>query len=56
MKKEILFDCKQEGCGKCRVCKYLDFKEYAESVAPPGSYISSDREIETYLKENYTTS
>ena len=43
-------DCFGCGCAKCRVCRYLDFIEYAEAVCPPGEgIITRDREIEAYL-------
>lgn len=45
-------DCDGDGCGECDVCEYLDFIEYAEAVAPPGSRIIRDREIEKILKRH----
>lgn len=39
------------GCGACKVCKYLNFLEWARSVAPSGSTIQRDEEIEKYLTE-----
>jgi hypothetical protein len=50
------FDCDWNGklgcneCGVCRVCKYKNFREWAESVAPSGSIIGRNKEIEDYLK------
>lgn len=41
------------GCTMCKVCKYLNFIEWAESVAPPESTIERDAEIEKYLAEKY---
>jgi hypothetical protein len=34
----------------CRVCKYLDFREWAEGCAPPGSTIERDELVETFIK------
>lgn len=39
------------GCGVCRVCKYLSYKDWAESVSFAGSSMEYNQEIENYLKE-----
>ena len=44
------FDCFDEGCGECEVCKYLNFLEWAEGCAPAGSTIERNEKIEEYLK------
>jgi hypothetical protein len=38
------------GCEKCKVCKYLNFLDWANSVAPSGSTIEYNDGIEKYLK------
>lgn len=43
-------DCGQDGCGKCDVCLYLAFIDEVQSVAPAGSVIQQDDEMEQYLK------
>lgn len=43
------YDCFDYGCGVCKVCIYLNFIEWAESCAPPGSFIQRDKEMEEYL-------
>lgn len=47
----IEWDCFGDGCEECEVCKYLSFREYAESVAPSGSTIERNIKIENYLKK-----
>ena len=42
-------DTLPNGCEKCHVCKYLDFLDYASSVAPSGSVIERDSFIDKYL-------
>lgn len=44
------FDCEQDGCGECVVCKYLDFLDRAQAVAPMNSTIERNPLIEKYLK------
>ena len=44
------FYCGGEDCRKCRVCKYLNFREWAESVAPSGSTIERDETVEKFIK------
>ena len=51
MRKKKVFDCGEEGCGECEVCKHLDFLDWAYSVAPAGSTIERKPEIDKYLKE-----
>lgn len=47
-------DCGPDGgCEECDVCRYLNFLEWAESVAPAGSTIERNEEIERYLRERY---
>lgn len=48
---ERRFDCFDEDCGKCSICEYLAFIEYAEGCAPGGSTIERNPVIENYLKE-----
>lgn len=47
------YDCEQEGCGECKVCKYLEHLEFASSVAPQGSTIERDVELDKYIKKKY---
>jgi len=47
-------DCGQDGCGKCDVCRYLAFIEEAQSVAPEGSIIQRDSELEKYIAATYS--
>lgn len=47
------FDCFGDGCGKCEVCEYLNFREMAEGCAPSGSTIERNEKIELYLKTTY---
>lgn len=49
--RERRFDCFDEGCGECEVCRYLNFREWAEGCAPAGSTIERNERIETYLKD-----
>lgn len=42
-------DCGTDGCGECDVCLYLEFLEYAGQVAPAGSTIERNPEIEKHL-------
>lgn len=44
------FDCGQDGCGECKLCEYLSFLDYANSVAPSGSTIQYDEFIDNYLE------
>lgn len=46
-------DCKDYGCGECQVCRYLNFREWATSCAPPGSTIERNEKVEAYLDKNY---
>ena len=39
-------------CRVCRVCKYLEFLEEAKSVAPAGSHVERNQELDAYLKLN----
>lgn len=43
----------QDGCGECDVCRYLDFLEWAGQVAPAGSTIERNPEIEKYLDASH---
>jgi hypothetical protein len=47
------FDCEMGGCGECKVCKYLNFHEWASSVAPSGSTIERNVFLDKYLKLVY---
>jgi hypothetical protein len=38
------------GCGRCKVCKYLDFLDFASNTAPAGSTIQYDNFIDRYLE------
>lgn len=49
----VITDCGQEGCGECDVCRYLAFLEEANSVAPAGSVIQRDAELDRYIAEKY---
>lgn len=52
--RRAIFDCGDEGCRECAVCKYLDHLEHAFACAPVGeSTIERDTEIETYLDAKY---
>ena len=48
-------DCKDDGCGKCQVCKYLDFIEMAENTGGnrEGNTIQRNPEIEKHLDKHY---
>lgn len=35
---------------KCKVCKYIEFRQNAEAVAPSGSTIYRDDVIENFIK------
>ena len=49
--QDKVFDCFEDGCGECTVCKYLDFIDWAESVGKPeGSTIKRNELVEDYLK------
>lgn len=39
------------GCTVCRVCKYLNFLDYAQSCAPRGSLIERDYKLDRYLRD-----
>lgn len=47
------FDCGDDGCGECVVCKYLDFLDFAHNTAPAGSTIEYNKFIDKYVKEIY---
>ena len=56
-RKARWFDCdwnnegEQNACGKCKICRYLDFLDFAESVGkPPGSVIDYNRKLDGYIK------
>lgn len=54
IKLNAKFDCgwripSDRGCDECRVCRYLNFREWAEGVAPTGSSIETNVTIERYL-------
>lgn len=47
-------DCGPDvGCEECDVCRYLNFLEWAGSVAPAGSTIERNATIESYLRQTY---
>lgn len=48
-------DCKDDGCGECDICTYLNFLEWAESVGgnSSGNSIERNPEIEKYLDIQY---
>ena len=48
-KRRTITDCGEEGCGKCDVCKYLAFLEWASSVATEDMTIQRDADMEAYL-------
>lgn len=51
VEQDKVFDCFEDGCGECTVCKYLNFLDWAESVGKPeGSIIKRDLVVEDYLK------
>lgn len=50
-----VFDCFNDGCDECTVCKYLNFREWAEGCAPAGSSIERNHLVEDYLKRKATT-
>jgi len=50
------FDCFDEGCTECEVCKYFDFTDWAKAVGKPeGSTIERNIRIETYLRDKETS-
>jgi hypothetical protein len=51
---DTVFDCFDEACEECTVCKYLNFREWAEGCAPSGSTIERNPLIEDYLKRKAT--
>lgn len=49
-----VFDCGDEGCGECAVCRYLDHLDHAFACAPVGeSTIERDTKIEAHLDATY---
>ena len=44
------FDCFDEGCEECEVCKYRNFTDWAESVCGSDGTIERNTRIESYLK------
>ena len=48
-----VFDCFDEGCEECTVCKYLNFREWAEGCAPAGSSIERNQLVDDYLKRKH---
>lgn len=51
----VFTDCKDDGCGECDICIYLNFLEWAESVGgnSAGNSIQRNPEIEKYLDRHY---
>jgi hypothetical protein len=50
----VISDCGPDGgCEECDVCRYLNFIEWAQAVAPPGSTIERDVEMEAYVQRFY---
>ena len=47
------FDCRSDGCGKCRVCRYLDHVEFVQTCAPAGSTWERNAKVEAYLDFTY---
>lgn len=45
-------DCKNEGCGKCQVCRYLDFLDWCSNVGGGGT-IQRNQKLEAYLDKHY---
>ena len=45
------FDCFDEGCEECEVCKYRNFTDWAESVCGSDGTIERNTRIESYLKD-----
>ena len=43
------------GCTECRCCRYMDFREWAESVAPSGSSIFRDKTLEGIIAAGSAT-
>jgi hypothetical protein len=48
--KKSFYCAADNHCGKCRVCKYLAFREWAENVAPQGSTIERDEVVDKFIK------
>lgn len=48
-------DCGGEGCSYCRVCRRLEFLEYASMVAPRNISCSVERddEVDAYIRKKY---
>jgi hypothetical protein len=52
------FDCDwnnfspvQTGCGICKVCRYMDFLDYVNSVGKPeGSTVNYNRKLDEYIE------
>lgn len=53
MKQIRIFDCEDEGCGICEVCRYLDHLDRAEACASPGDTIERNTKIEQHLDDKY---
>lgn len=48
------FDCRGDGCSKCRVCRYLSFIEWTQTCGKPeGTSIERNTKIEAYLDFTY---
>lgn len=46
-------DCAGEGCEECDVCKYLNALENIYAVAPQGSTIERNAEMDAYIARVY---
>ena len=46
-------DCGNDGCDECDVCKYLNFLDWAQSVAPANSTVERNKELDKYIAEKY---
>lgn len=49
----IPYDCKNDGCGECKVCEYLSFHEWVQSVGGSNAHTDRDPELDAYLLEKY---
>jgi hypothetical protein len=47
--------CGDYGCGECQVCRYVNFREWAEGCAPAGSTIYRDRTLEAIAATGVAT-
>lgn len=50
------FDCRGDGCSKCRVCRYLSFIEWTQTCGKPDGtsiYVERNAKIEEYLDFTY---